>query len=121
MDRAQNALDIPERVEYWLVNWARWCRKSPHKLGYPSKVCLIVSGGESQRTEDWEEETYEAIWKRNCAAMDALISDLPPAQCCAIRHVYAGDVYRFPRENVIELIQKAAERLLKGMNDRVII
>lgn len=93
----------------------------PNKLGYPSKVCLIVSGGESQRTEDWEEETYEAIWKRNCAAMDALISDLPPAQCCAIRHVYAGDVYRFPRENVIELIQKAAERLLKGMNDRVII
>lgn len=53
--------------------------------------------------------------------MDALISDLPPAQCCAIRHVYAGDAYRFPRDNVIELVQAAASELLRGMNARVII
>ena len=111
--------DIPDRVDYWLLQWGRWCRYTPDKLGYPSKVTGIVSGG--VRNDDWEEETGQSIWRRNCATMDALISGLPPAQCCAVRHVYAGDAFRFPRENVIELIQAASVALLDGMNARVII
>lgn len=112
---------IPERVDYWLTEWARWMYSEPTRLGYPHKSMGIRTGGEDRRTEDWEEDENQAIRLRNCEAMDALISDLPPAQCCAIRSIYAGDVWRFPRENQFALLERASATLLIGMNARAIL
>ena len=96
-------------------------RSEPVRLGYPHKCTGLKSGGEDRRTDSWLEDEEQTIRIRNCEAMDALIGDLAPAQCCAIRHIYAGDVWRFPRDNKFELIEKAASTLLIGMNDRAIL
>ena len=91
------------------------------ELGYPAKSKPFIGGGESQRTEAFEESQSQSIWLRNCEVMDALIDSLPPAQCCAVRHIYAGDSWRFPRDNALKLLEKAAETLLLGMNARAVI
>ena len=123
MLRAENLPEIPDRVDYWLNQWARWTRKEPSRLGYPPRTLGLVGGGESRRTDEWEEDTGIAIWQRNCEVMEALIESLPPAQGCAIRHVYSGDewpkVFRF--HNLLKLIELAASKLLIGMNARVVI
>lgn len=114
--------DIPERVDFWLIEWARSMRASTgHELGFPDHCMPFISGGESQRTVDWDRDEWEKTLARNCAAMDALIASLPPAQALAIRHVYGGDCYRFPRNNLFQLLESAAATLLIGMNARGVI
>lgn len=110
---------IHERVDFWCSEWARWMRSKPAdemELGFPPRVKPWIGGGESQRTADHEQTQYEQIWQYNCATMDKLIGDLSPAQCCAVRNIYAGDCWRFPRENRLELVEDASQLLLIGMN-----
>jgi hypothetical protein len=109
---------IPDRVDYWLIQWARYCRHYRPNLGYPSKALGLVSGGESRRGEDVDLDFAEQAQKVNCQALDALVDSLPPSQCAAVRSVYLGEVWRFPRENQIALLQAAAETLIKGMDRR---
>ena len=111
---------IPDRVDFWLSAWARWYRLEPNKLGYPHKVNGLIGGGESRRTAEWEEDETEKIWHRNCQAMDALVESLPPSQCCAIRHCYLGEVWRF-KGRLLELLETASATLLRGMNARAIL
>lgn len=112
---------IPERVDYWLNAWASWMRSEPNRLGFPHKCSGVKTGGEDRRTDSWLEDEELSLRLRNCEAMDALIDSLPPAQCCAVRHIYAGDVWRFPRDNMYDLIERAANTLLIGMNARAIL
>jgi len=113
---------IDRRVDFWLSNWARWMRiKGLSRLGYPGRSEPFIGGGESQRTDDWELDMQDEIWLNNCRAMDALIDGLPPSQGCAIHHVYLGASWRFPRGNVVQLVQDAAKALEIGMNDRSIL
>lgn len=91
------------------------------ELGFPPRIKPWIGGGESQRGEDFDEQQDLSIWQHNCAAMNALIDSLPPAQRCAVCHIYAGDCWRFPRNNPIELLVKAGESLLLGMNARAVI
>lgn len=126
MGKCAELPQISPRVDYWLLEWARWLRAEPTKLGYPHHINGIIGGGESRRTDEWEEDEFAAIWMRNCQAMDALISDLSPPQACAVRHIYGGDVFpdvfRFRHEKpVLSLLEDAAAKLLIGMNARVII
>ncbi len=110
---------IPERVDHWLLAWAAWMRVRPSdemELGYPSRVKPWIGGGESQRTDDWEESEAEKIRLWCCETMNKLIKDLPLAQQCAIGHIYAGECWRFPRENKFKLLEDASQALLIGMN-----
>ena len=91
------------------------------ELGYPSKAKPFIGGGESRRGEEWSEDEGIKIWQRNCEVMNALIESLPPAQQCAVCHVYAGDCWRFPRDNLMTLLAKACDALLIGMNERAVI
>lgn len=109
---------IPERVDYWLTQWARYMHHSGIRLGYPASSPGLSSGGESQRWADWADEEEERIWKRNVRAMDACIQDLPPAQRVAVHHVYLGQTAQFPRGNLYELLEEAAQSLLVGMGNR---
>lgn len=110
---------IPDRVDFWLLAWARWMRTKPAdemELGYPSRVKPWIGGGESQRGDDWSQTEEQNILQYNCSTMNALIESLPPAQGCAVQSVYAGDEWRFPRKNRLELLETAAQSLLLGMN-----
>lgn len=112
---------LSDRVNYWLTEWARWMRRPEQKLGYPKRTLGLVGGGESQRWDDWAWEGESEAWERNCRAIDALIQDLPVAQNCAIQHLYLGTVWRFPRDNASELLNRAEAELLRGMNARAIL
>lgn len=110
---------IHEKVDYWLNQWARWMRVRPAdemELGFPERAKPFIGGGESRRGEEFEEDQNIEIWKYNCQTMNALIGNLPPAQQCAVGHIYAGDCWRFPRDNLFELLELAAETLLIGMH-----
>ncbi len=96
-------------------------RSEPNRLGFPHKCSGVTTGGEDRRTDSWLEDEELSLRLRNCEAMDALIDSLPPAQCCAVRHIYAGDIWRFPRDNMYDLIERAANTLLIGMNARAIL
>lgn len=110
---------IPERVDFWCTEWARWMRVKPSdemELGYPCRVKPWIGGGESQRGEDWSESQELSVWQYNCQTMNALIESLPPAQQCAVNSVYCGDLWRFPRDNRLLLLEAASAQLMLGMN-----
>ena len=98
-------------VDYWLTVWARWMRSgSVTQLGY------VVSGGPRGNS------SFEDLTRDNdtrCAKIvDALIEDLPPAQSCAVHHVYLGSAWRFPRLNSENLVTDAMKTLQVGLNQR---
>lgn len=110
-----------KRVEYWLNEWSHWYAAEPNRLGFPHHVTGVVGGGHSRRGDEWEDEETRKTWHRNCRSMDALIESLPPSQCCAVRHVYLGEPWRFPRENQAALLEAAETALLRGMNARAVL
>lgn len=110
---------IAERVDYWCSQWARWMRSRPAdemELGFPPRIKPWIGGGESQRCADHEESEAESNWHYCCVTMNKLIGDLPPSQQCAVQSVYAGDSWRFPRDNLYLLLEEAAGNLMLGMN-----
>lgn len=118
--RRDDLPQIPDRVDFWLLAWARWMRVKPAdemELGYPSRVKPWIGGGESQRGDDWAQTEEQNILQYCCMTMNKLIEDLPPTQQCAIQSIYGGDAWRFPRENRLQLVEKAAVTLLIGMNE----
>ena len=49
------------------MQWARWMRVRPSdemELGYPARILPWIGGGESQRTEDFDEDQNLAVWQR---------------------------------------------------------
>lgn len=112
---------IPERVDYWLNQWAVWYQSEPTKLGYPHRSLGLIGGGESRRGEEWEEEENDKVWKRNCEAMDALVESLPPVQCLLVRHTYLGGEFRLQVGDREALLEEAAQTLLRGMNARSVL
>lgn len=135
---AQNVLERPnldDRVNFWLIQWARFCRIDDTDLGYPSTSSPFIGGGESQRADDWLDGETEKVWIKNCQAMNALIDDLPRIQELVIRKVYLGENLIF-RERIFEpvrhntaayldlinvILGQASQRLIPGMNDRDIL
>ena len=119
---AANRLEIHPDVQYWLDQWARWQRRDDPGLGYPAKSSPFVTGGESQRADDWLDGENEKIDARNCAIMDTLIEELPFTQKQAIKQLYGVtrvSVYRF---NQLEsLLEQASMYLLPRMNDKNVL
>lgn len=121
MDETAWMPEVNPRVDYWLNQWAVWYRAEPNRLGFPHRTMGIVGGGESRRGVEWEEEESDKIWHRNCETMDALVESLPPSQCCIIRHIYLGEVWRFQRQTLDTLFELAQGGLLIGMNARAVL
>jgi hypothetical protein len=113
-----SAISQVGRTEFWLIEWAKWIRAFHHDLGYPHRAIGLVGGGESRRGEDACDDFADEIWRVNCKAMDALIEGLPPSQCCAVRHAYLGEPWKFPRHNMEKLLEMAEVALLVGMESR---
>ena len=114
----QTAELIDQRVDYWLIQWARWIRQYRPNLGYPTRSPGLITGGESQRWDDYDEDSTRDAWQTNCEALDTLIADLPPSQGAAIRSVYIGEVWRFPRHNMLAQLEHAADSLIQSMDKR---
>lgn len=110
---------IPDRVDYWLTQWAAWHRHDQPRLGYPSRSAVLVSGGESRRGDEWEEDETRKFWGRNCQIMEALINGLPQGQRTAVNAFYLTVGVEVP--NAEQIVATASESLLIGMNARGVI
>lgn len=73
-------------VEARLAAWAAWMRRDSARLGYPRRVAGVASGYVSQSFDD----LCEQVDDRTDRIVDACISDLLSAQCCAVHSVWLG-------------------------------
>lgn len=91
-----------------LTEWADWQRGYRMKLGYPSHSAGMGGGG-LQSFDDM----CDAVDSESMRITDAVIQDLPPAQCAAIMRRYGvAAVFRFPRQNYEQCLMDAHERLI---------
>lgn len=84
-----------------LDQWARWMKRDEHRLGYPSKISYLRTGGES--SHDAFDIMIEISDNKNVEVIDTIIHDLPKAQKQAIYARYLKDKKPMYYEKHLEL------------------
>ena len=99
---------IPERPDWHLNNWARWCREEKLAAGYKTHSgCLENMKAANNETDDIRDETNHDWAASVC---DAVIDSLSRTHRDAISNVYASRVMAFrPGYEERWLIEAAAE------------
>lgn len=104
-----------QRLDFHIGNWARWMRSGEHVQGYKHGAAGCVGGGYCGDFDDM----VAAVDRRCAVIMDTLITDLPPAQSCAVHHLWINSVYRFrPTHPFQETYDRACQNLLVGMSNK---
>ena len=101
------------RLNDILEDWVRWHKTDNHKLGYPSKVSYLSTGGYSANVFD---DMMEVADNNNVKTLDAVIQSLPLEQRQAIYAKYLGDKKPIFYEMKLEL---AMENLLTIAGRRI--
>lgn len=96
----------PDRVEWHLANWQSWMHTGRSVDRLPRRSVAIGNSGSSSF-----EDMTDASDVRCAMITDAIISDLPPAQACAVMRRYLDSVYRFPRDNYADMLEKAKRQI----------
>ncbi len=96
----------PDRVEWHLANWKTWMHTGRSVDRLPRRSTGI---GNSHSTSF--DDMIEASDVRCAMITDAIISDLPPAQSCAVHRKYLSSVYRFPRDNFVDMLELAKKAI----------
>lgn len=102
------------RLSWHLDNWARWMRGGRVTDGFPRQSAGMSSGGKSVHFD----ELANASERKVAAACNAIINDLPPAQYAAISCEYLHAVYRFPRGNQAECLERGRDGVRSGLESR---
>ena len=76
------------RLNDIIHDWVRWHKVDNHKLGYPSKVNYLSTGGYSANVFD---DMVDAADTQNVKTLDAIIHSLPKDQRQAIYARYLGE------------------------------
>lgn len=76
------------RLNDIIHDWVRWHKVDNHKLGYPSKVSYLSTGGYSANVFD---DMVNAADTQNVKTLDAIIDSLPKDQRQAIYARYLGE------------------------------
>ena len=76
------------RLNDIIQDWVRWHKVDNHKLGYPSKVNYLSTGGYSANVFD---DMVNAADTQNVKTLDAIIHSLPKDQRQAIYARYLGE------------------------------
>lgn len=99
-------------IDAHLENWAAWMR---HRGcgGYE------LQGGVSGSTDF--DAMCDAMDRKNAAILNALIEDLPAAQCCAVYARYLSLPFKFPRQNKAQLLNAARETLREKLAERGVV
>tara|TARA_R110002126_G_scaffold447_1_gene3096 strand:- start:548 stop:874 length:327 start_codon:yes stop_codon:yes gene_type:complete len=77
-----------DRLMVILEDWAKYMKKDNHRLGYPSKVSYMSTGGES--TSDVFEEMVNQADNENVKVINACIHSLDKGQREAIYSRWLG-------------------------------
>jgi hypothetical protein len=84
--------------------------------GYPSRACGGVTNYTSMDLENVA--AYENLDRTLAEKTDAVINGLPPIEQCAIYHKYLHAVYRFPRGNLDDVLERAKNAIQAGLQRR---
>jgi len=76
------------RLNEIIHDWVRWHKADNHRLGYPSKVSYMSTGGYSANVFD---DMIEVADKKNVKTLDAIIDSLPTDQRQAIYANFLGE------------------------------
>jgi len=76
------------RLNDIIEDWVRWHKVDNNKLGYPSKVSYLSTGGYSANIFD---DMVNAADTQNVKTLDAIIHSLPKDQRQAIYARYLGE------------------------------
>lgn len=96
-----------------LEDWAEWQRGYRMKLGYPTRSLSGAAGGSTECSYD---DLYASADNAVFEAIDAAVDDLQPAQRAAVLRRYGiAAVFRFPRENYAEQLDRAHDALMRSL------
>lgn len=95
------------RLEWHADNWRRFMRKDDVTEGYPRTAAGCVGGGYSQTFDDM----VDAQDVRVARVFDSLVNSLTPVERAAIYHEYLYAVFRFPRGNFEEALERGRYRI----------
>jgi len=90
-----------DRLLQIIEDWSIWMKKPTHKLGFPSKSLVMMSGGAS--TSDSFDELMLAQDVNNIKIIDTVIHGLPRDQQEAIFHRYLSCKKPFAYEYKLEM------------------
>jgi hypothetical protein len=103
-----------ERLESKLKDWAHWMEGYRPNLGSHSSTFQSTGG------HDFE-SLFSGVEKQVMKSIETAIDDLTPTQSAAIQSRYLHVTWRFPRENYMEMLEKAHETLLVSLPRRNVI
>ena len=101
----------PARVEAHLINWAAYMRHGGGVRGYASAVPGMMVGGNIASYED----LCDSCDKAAARITDASIADLDGIEQAAINHYHLAAVWRFHRELVEIVYDRAIEALAQSL------
>ena len=113
---------MPEPIKdaaYWtesaLLTWARFMRGSDLPDGLPSEVGILenFSGYDAN-----SEHAYDKLDGWIADTTHAAICELIPIENAAIYNVYLQAIYRFPRGNYSEVLDRARANVQAGLRRR---
>lgn len=86
----------PERVEFHLLNWARYMRTGKEVVGHRKSIPGLSNGGASKHFEDMLDDVDLACAK----VVDAIIEGLSPVEQAALHNAYLWAVFRGTRTDL---------------------
>jgi hypothetical protein len=105
------AMDEWEWVEQYLDTWARFMREDDTKaeLGMPTKSPVFLSGGGGygKVSDDWQAEIDE----RAINVVKAALEDMPPVESAAVMHIKLAAVFKFQREDPLQIYLRARQKI----------
>lgn len=103
-------------VERMLRNWVTFMHGEAKPAGYPQRACGGVTGYTSLDLDNVA--AYENLDRELAEKTDAVIAGLSPAEQCAIHHVYLHAVFRFQRETLDYVLDRAKQKIEIGLRKR---
>lgn len=103
-DQQQRDRERMDRMRAVMEEWADWMRVDDSRIGFPGHSALVRGAPAC---------SYERADSGRAELVDAAVSDLEPIQRAAIQRRYrVCAVWRFPRHNYAEVLDKAHTSLL---------
>ena len=104
-------------VERLLVNWAEWMRTGGGVRGYPRSVPGVMVGG---NIASWE-DLCDSCDKAAARSTDASVGDLPALERAAVMHYHLAVVWRFNREAVEIVYDRALVTLGESLTRKGVV
>ena len=102
-----------DRARYYMQIWSEWWQRNDSRLGFPSRVPLLATGG------GWDTQAqYDALDNAAAEATDAALQDMTALHRLALQNAYTAAVLRFRRLEITDLLHAAHIDLARRLRTR---